>query len=173
MVVPTDVTPITNTPVVSVTEKDGLQTVVFDTTPALPSYLIAVAVGAFELVPIEGMSVPCNVVVPKGKSHLAAMAVETTPPLLAFLEDYFGQPYPFKKLDLIATNQSFSGAMEHPGAAPRTCRYRWTRSARKRWQRQARPRLATCCKPWRHPSISRPRPSAMARMRCDRRPSEA
>jgi alanyl aminopeptidase len=116
MTVPTDVTPITNTPVVSVTEEDGQKTVVFDTTPALPSYLIAVAVGPFELVPIEGMSVPGNVVVPKGKSHLAAMAVETTPPLLAYLEDYFGQPYPFKKLDLIATNQAFSGAMEHPGA---------------------------------------------------------
>lgn len=116
MVVPADVTPITNTPVVSVTEQEGRKTVVFDATPALPSYLIAVAVGAFELVPIEGMSVPGNVVVPQGKSHLAALAVETTPPLLAFLEDYFGEPYPFKKLDLIATNQSFSGAMEHPGA---------------------------------------------------------
>jgi alanyl aminopeptidase len=116
MVVPTGVTPITNAPVVSVTEKDGQQTVVFDTTPALPSYLIAVAVGPFEFVPIEGMSVPGNVVVPQGKSHLAATAVETTPPLLAFLEDYFGEPYPFKKLDLIATNQAFSGAMEHPGA---------------------------------------------------------
>ena len=116
MVVPTGVTPITNTPVASVTEQDGQQTVVFESTPPLPSYLIAVAVGPFELVPIDGMSIPGNVVVPKGKSHLAASAVETTPPLLAFLEDYFGEPYPFKKLDLIATNQAFSGAMEHPGA---------------------------------------------------------
>lgn len=116
MIVPTGVTPITNTPVVSVTEEGDHKTVVFDSTPALPSYLIAVAVGPFELVPIEGMSIPGNVVVPRGKSHLAAMAVETTPPLLAYLEDYFGQPYPFKKLDLIATNQAFSGAMEHPGA---------------------------------------------------------
>ncbi|MGI9271821.1 MAG: M1 family metallopeptidase [Woeseiaceae bacterium] len=116
MIVPTGVTPITNTPVVSITEEGDSKTVVFDSTPALPSYLIAVAVGPFELVPIEGMSIPGNVVVPRGKSHLAAMAVETTPPLLAYLEDYFGQPYPFKKLDLIATNQAFSGAMEHPGA---------------------------------------------------------
>ena len=116
MVVPADVTPITNTPVLSVTEAGGLKTVVFDTTPALPSYLIAVAVGPFELVPIPGMSIPGNVVVPLGKSHLAATAVATTPPLLAYLEDYFDEPYPFKKLDLIATNQAFSGAMEHPGA---------------------------------------------------------
>ena len=116
MIVPADVMPITNTPEVSVTEEDGQKTVVFDTTPPLPSYLIAVAVGPFETVAIDGMSVPGRVVVPQGKTHLAAMAVETTPSLLAYLEDYFGEPYPFQKLDLIATNQAFSGAMEHPGA---------------------------------------------------------
>ena len=116
MTVPTDVTPITNTPEVSITEHGHTKTVVFDTTPPLSSYLIAVVVGPYEFVPIEGMSIPGRVAVPKGKTALAAAAVETTPPLLAYLEDYFGQPYPFKKLDLIAVNLAFSGAMEHPGA---------------------------------------------------------
>jgi len=116
MTVPYGITPITNTPEVSVTEEGGQKTVVFDTTPPLPSYLIAVAVGPFETVAIDGMSIPGRVVVPHGKTHLAVAAVETTPALLAYLEDYFGEPYPFKKLDLIATNQAFSGAMEHPGA---------------------------------------------------------
>ncbi len=116
MTVPSGVMPITNTPEASVTEKNGQKTVVFDSTPPLPSYLIAVAVGPFETVAIDGMSIPGRVVVPYGKTHLAAAAVETTPSLLAFLEDYFAEPYPFKKLDLIATNQGFSGAMEHPGA---------------------------------------------------------
>jgi alanyl aminopeptidase len=68
------------------------------------------------MVPIDGMSIPGRVAVPKGKTHLAAAAVETTPPILAYLEDYFGQPYPFKKLDLVAVNLPFPGAMEHPGA---------------------------------------------------------
>jgi alanyl aminopeptidase len=68
------------------------------------------------MVPIDGMSIPGHVAVPKGKSHLVAAVVETTPPILAYLEDYFGQPYPFKKLDLVAVNLPFSGAMEHPGA---------------------------------------------------------
>jgi len=113
---PQDVLAITNTPEETVTRGNGWTTTVFAATPALPSYLIAVAVGPFETVPIEGMSIPGRVVVPQGKSHLAAFAVETTPPLLAYLEDYFGEPYPFKKLDLIATYQSFAGAMEHPGA---------------------------------------------------------
>ncbi len=116
MTVPKDVTPITNTPEVSVTAEGDSKTVVFDTTPPLSSYLIAVIVGPYEMVPIEGMSIPGRVAVPKGKSHLAAAAVETTPPILAYLEDYFGEPYPFKKLDLVAVNLPFSGAMEHPGA---------------------------------------------------------
>ena len=116
MTVPKDVTPITNTPEVSVTEHGASKTVIFDTTPPLSSYLIAVVVGPYEMVPIDGMSIPGRVAVPKGKTHLAAAAVETTPTILAYLEDYFGQPYPFKKLDLIAVNLGFSGAMEHPGA---------------------------------------------------------
>jgi alanyl aminopeptidase len=114
--VPEDVTAITNTPESSVTHQDGWTRTVFDATPALPSYLIAVAVGPFEMVPIDGMSIPGRVIVPHGQSSRAGFAVETTPPLLAYLEDYFGESYPFRKLDLIATFQSFSGAMEHPGA---------------------------------------------------------
>jgi alanyl aminopeptidase len=113
---PEDMLAITNTPEESVTTEAGWTTTRFAATPALPSYLIAVAVGPFETVPIDGMSIPGRIIVPQGKAHLAAYAVETTPPLLAYLEDYFGEPYPFRKLDLIATFQSFSGAMEHPGA---------------------------------------------------------
>jgi alanyl aminopeptidase len=116
MTVPENVMAITNTPEQSVSKENGQVTTVFAPTPPLPSYLIAVAVGPFETVPIDGMSVPGRVVVPHGKSELAAFAVETTPPILAHLEEYFGEPYPFKKLDLIATFESFSGAMEHPGA---------------------------------------------------------
>ena len=39
-----------------------------------------------------------------------------TPPLLAALERYFGRPYPFEKLDLIAVPEFWPGAMENPGA---------------------------------------------------------
>lgn len=116
MTVPEHVMAITNTPASVTTVDEGRATTVFETTPPLPSYLIAVAVGPFEAVPIPGMSVPGRVITPHGKAALAAAAVKTTPPLLASLEEYFGQPYPFAKLDLIATNQAFSGAMEHPGA---------------------------------------------------------
>ena len=39
-----------------------------------------------------------------------------TPPLLAALERYFGRPYPYEKLDLIAVPEFWPGAMENPGA---------------------------------------------------------
>jgi aminopeptidase N len=113
---PEDQLAITNTPEASAQTASGWTTTEFAATPPLPSYLIAVAVGPFETVPIPGMSVPGRVVVPEGRSALTKFAVETTPPLLAFLEEYFGEPYPFSKLDLIATVGAFSGAMEHPGA---------------------------------------------------------
>ena len=114
--VPEGISAITNTPEESTVAGDGWTTTTFAETPPLPSYLIAVAAGPFDFVPIAGMPVPGRVVVPHGKQKLAAFAVETTPPLLAYLEKYFDEPFPFRKLDLIAVFGSFPGAMEHPGA---------------------------------------------------------
>ncbi|HEY2290697.1 MAG TPA: M1 family aminopeptidase, partial [Thermoanaerobaculia bacterium] len=91
------------------------KTLTFARTPPFPSYLIAIAVGTFDSTPIPGLSVPGRVVSPAGQGKLAGLAVETTPALLAALERYFGQPYPFAKLDLIAVPERF-GAMENPGA---------------------------------------------------------
>ena len=39
-----------------------------------------------------------------------------TPPLLKATEAYFGSPYPYEKLDVIAVPEYWPGAMEHPGA---------------------------------------------------------
>ena len=92
------------------------RTVVFKRTPPLPSYLLALAVGPFDTVPITGMSVPGRVVTVKGKGGLAAEAARVAPPLLGALERYFGRPYPFEKLDLLAVPEYWPGAMENPGA---------------------------------------------------------
>ena len=50
----------------------------------------------------------------KGRANEAAYAVKSTPEHLALLEDYFGSPYPYAKLDIIAVPY-MGGAMEHPG----------------------------------------------------------
>jgi len=45
-----------------------------------------------------------------------AYALKNTGGILETLEDYFGIPYPYKKLDLIAAPEYAFGAMENPGA---------------------------------------------------------
>ena len=107
---------LANTPVERETRKRGMKTVVFKATRPLPSYLLAFATGPLESVPIPGLSVPGRVVTVKGASGLAAEAVRVTPPLLKALELYFGRPYPYEKLDLIAVPEFWPGAMENPGA---------------------------------------------------------
>jgi alanyl aminopeptidase len=104
-----------NSPIASEQSEGRTKTVVFKTTKPLPSYLIAIAVGPLETVPIEGLAVPGRVVTVKGASHLAGEAARITPMLVAALESYFGRPYPYEKLDLVAVPEFWPGAMENAG----------------------------------------------------------
>jgi alanyl aminopeptidase len=62
------------------------------------------------------MSVPGRVYTVKGQKHLAGLAAEYAPPILAALEEWVGREYPYRKLDLIAIPEYWPGAMENPGA---------------------------------------------------------
>ena len=106
---------LTNTPIETSVTNDGWKTVTFKRTPPLPSYLLAIAVGPFEYTNIPGLKVPGRVVTCQGQKHLAGTTVEITPRLVAGLERWFGIPYPFEKLDLIAVPEFAYGAMENPG----------------------------------------------------------
>jgi alanyl aminopeptidase len=116
LTVPADLVALANTPIESESTSGGSRTVVFKKTPPLPSYLVALAVGRLETVPVPGTGIPTRIVTVRGKSGLAAEAVRQTPPLLAALERYFGKRYPFEKLDLLAVPDYWYGAMENPGA---------------------------------------------------------
>jgi alanyl aminopeptidase len=107
---------ISNTPIVRETPQGAMKRVEFMKTRPLPSYLIAVAVGPFETVPIRGMSVPGRVVTVRGASAMAGEAANATGPIIRSLERYFGRPYPYEKLDLIAAPEFLYGAMENAGA---------------------------------------------------------
>ena len=107
---------IANTEEAVAVEQEGKRAITFKATRPLPSYLLAVATGPFEFVPIPGTSIPARVVTTKGQSGLAGQAVAMTPPILAALERYFGSRYPYEKLDLIAVPEYWYGAMENPGA---------------------------------------------------------
>jgi aminopeptidase N len=107
-----------NTPQISTASAaDGTKRLLFAETRPLPSYLVAVAVGPFDVVDAGRAgrkSTPVRILVPRGHSGEARWAVETTPKLLAALEDYFDLPYPYEKLDQVSI-PTFFGAMENPG----------------------------------------------------------
>ena len=116
LTVPSNMMAVSNTPIESTVDRGEMTTVVFAETAPIPSYLIALAVGEFEAVDIPGMSIPGRVVTTPGKSKLTQLAVESTPKLVAGLENYFDSKFPYQKLDLIATPEFWYGAMENPGA---------------------------------------------------------
>jgi puromycin-sensitive aminopeptidase len=95
---------------------DGRRRVRFRTTPVLSSYLVALAVGDLVSspevvtrgVPIRTWSVP-------NKRALTAFAQECAAAVLPRLEDYFGLPYPFGKLDQLGIPDFEAGAMENAG----------------------------------------------------------
>jgi cytosol alanyl aminopeptidase len=114
--VPKEDMAVSNTPVQSESsEPNGMKKVQFKATPPLPSYLVAFAVGRFDAVDAgHAGATPVRVIVPRGKSAEAAYAVTAIPQLLKLLEDYFGIPFPYEKLDSVVMPIS-DFAMENSG----------------------------------------------------------
>ncbi len=118
--IPENLRAVSNMPVEATsTLQGGLRDVTFKRTPLLPSYLIAFAVGDFDVVDAgkAGLdATPISIITPKGRGAEAAYAAANTGAILAATEKYFGMAYPFPKLDLIAISKStFGSAMENPG----------------------------------------------------------
>jgi alanyl aminopeptidase len=114
--VPKDDLALSNTPMLSeVNESNGIKAVRFKQSPPLPSYLVAFAVGKFDVVNAGRVGpTPVRVIVPKGKSADAAYAAAAIPQLLQLLENYFGIPFPYEKLDSVVMPVS-DFAMENAG----------------------------------------------------------
>ena len=108
---------ISNAPVLRTQRSGRSKTVEFAETPMLSTYLVALIVGELEGsrtrhvggTPIRIWHVP-------GKQRLTRFALEAAAAALERLERYFGLPYPYGKLDLIAVPDFEFGAMENAGA---------------------------------------------------------
>ncbi len=100
------------------TEKRGAQkTVHFAETPKLSTYLVALVVGELEASKAVHVGpTPIRVWCVPGKKALAGFALEVASEALKRLEVYFGLPYPYGKLDLLAVPDFEFGAMENAGA---------------------------------------------------------
>jgi alanyl aminopeptidase len=107
---------LSNTPVqTESSEPNGMKMVRFKESPPLPSYLVALAVGRFDVVDAGRVGpTPVRVIVPRGKRADAAYAATAIPQLLKLLEDYVGMPFPYEKLDSVIMPVS-DFAMENAG----------------------------------------------------------
>ncbi len=116
---------VTNTPIVSEENLgNGFKRLVFDATKPMPTYLLAFVVGDLDIVewePIPATAVrdwpvPLRGVTVKGKGDDIRYALSHTAEIVNKLEEYFGIPYPYEKLDIIAAPDFAAGAMENVGA---------------------------------------------------------
>jgi len=117
LTVPSNRVAISNMPEVSSTVRtDGFRVIKFDTTPIMSTYLLAFVVGEFDLV--EGNTpegVHVRVFTPPGKKDQGLFALEVCIKSLSYFSQYFGIPYPLKKMDCIAIPDFAAGAMENWG----------------------------------------------------------
>ncbi len=118
--VPKDMVAVSNSPISSTEAAgEGMKRVHFAPTKPLPSYLVAFGVGPYDFVdarPAGVNKIPMRVYVPKGRAAEAAYAARTSPEILETLEAYFGVPYPYEKLDMLAIPLTVHfGAMENAG----------------------------------------------------------
>ena len=96
----------------------------FATTRTIQSYLVALAVGPYDLrdggvLPpneIRPRAIPFRGFAPAGKGDQLEEAMAITDEMVTWQEAYFDYPYPYGKLDLIAVPDFAYGAMENAGA---------------------------------------------------------
>jgi alanyl aminopeptidase len=117
--VPADQVAVSNTPIAREQPLGGgKKRVVFARTRPLPSYLVAFGVGPFDVVDAgkTRSGTPVRIVVMKGRAADATYAAKTTAKLIDLLEEFFGSPYPYDKMDMLAIPISVGfSAMENAG----------------------------------------------------------
>jgi aminopeptidase N len=115
-------TAISNTPIESDTPNGDSSsggprhTIKFLTTPKMSTYLVAFLVGDFQCSSGEQDGVAIRVCSTPDKVALTSYGVDIAKYMLHYYNNYFGIPYPLKKLDLIGLPDFAAGAMENFGA---------------------------------------------------------
>ena len=105
-------------------EPNGLLAHQFARTAPLPTYLLAFAVGAFDIVTappippsnVRATAIPLRGIALRGQGKQLQFALSYTPKLVLAEEQYFGIAYPFDKFDIIAVPDFGAVGMENAGA---------------------------------------------------------
>lgn len=113
---------VSNAPEAGVTKVGTLEKHQFQPTLPLPTYLVAMMTGPF--LTVDGTApadaernspLPLRIVATKAQAGKLDYALAESPRIIQLLESYFGQPFPFPKLDQIGS-PVMPGAMENAGA---------------------------------------------------------
>lgn len=97
---------------------------IFEATESISPGLLSFSVGPFEVIgggdlpatELRPQAIPLRGITLPGRSENMKPMLEATRPMLEALEIYFGQPYPYSKLDLVAIPGFIWAGMESPGA---------------------------------------------------------
>jgi len=118
-IAPGDQTAFSNMPAAKVTNlADGTKRYTFQQSPEMSSYLLFLGMGDVERKTVMSGKTEIGVITRRGVVDQGDYALAEAKRLLTYYNDYFGQPYPLPKLDMIAgpgSSQTF-GAMENWGA---------------------------------------------------------
>ena len=120
LTVPSGVTAAANGELVNRTSGDDTDTWVWAELEPMPTYLVQLIVGSYEVVlsdPIElasGRTVPLTHVVPAGERTTFDAAIDSIGPQMDFFEERFG-PYPLERYGLAFVNDLSGLAMETQG----------------------------------------------------------
>jgi aminopeptidase N/puromycin-sensitive aminopeptidase len=111
-------TAISNSPIENDTPGPGpdKHSLKFLTTPKMSTYLLAFLVGDFQCTSGEQDGVAIRACSTPDKVAFTPYAVDVARYVLHYYNNYFGIPYPLKKLDLIGLPDFEAGAMENFGA---------------------------------------------------------
>lgn len=115
---PGDQTAFSNMPAQSVTRVGSNRLYRFQQSPLMSSYLLFLGLGDIERRTVMAGPTEIGIITRRGVADRGTYALEQARRILTYYNDYFGQPYPLPKLDMIAApggSQVF-GAMENWGA---------------------------------------------------------
>lgn len=111
-----DVSVIFNTAAESTRQIDGRKEWSFAPTPPMSAYLLYLGVGPFDTLTVDGGRCSVTVAASPGRAAGGTYAAERAKEIVSAYEEYYGLPYPLSKLDLIALENFWAGAMENWGA---------------------------------------------------------
>lgn len=118
---PKDMTAISNTREKTIEKiNDDLVKFQFAETRSMPTYLLSVAVGPFDILEFDPIptnavrvfEIPLRAIARRGRAKDMRFVMGITAKYMELFETALNQPYPFKKLDIVAAPQWPSGATE-------------------------------------------------------------